>query len=277
MRFSVFHETIYNYAKPIRLGEHQIRLTPRPDAGVIVSRKLAVEPTPVARRTALDAFGNTIEHVAFEGETDRFRILSVFELDLASPAPLGPLALPPLPWAGTSAELAPYLVNAEGGADVAEFSARVAAQADDDPLRFLDRLNALLYADFRHDIRDNGGARTPSETLKLGHGACRDLTALFLACCRLQGVAARFVSGYQAHADTPDGRRHLHAWPEAWLPGGAGWRGYDPTHGLDVFDGHVALAAAPNQWPTMPVEGGYWGEAVDSTLAYEVRIETSGG
>jgi transglutaminase-like putative cysteine protease len=273
MRFSVSHETIYRYARPIRLGEHRIRLMPRSDAGVLVSRELVIEPAPVARRTEPDAFGNTIEHVAFEGATDRFRILSAFELDLLAPAPIGSLVLPPLPWAAGDADLTPYLANSGADAVVAEFAARIAGEAEGEALRFLDRLNAVLYADFRHDIRDSGAARKPSETLKLGHGACRDLTGLFLACCRLQGIAARFVSGYQAHADTPDGRRHLHAWAEAHVPG-AGWLGYDPTHGLEVFDGHVALAAAPDQWPTMPVEGGYWGDAVDSKLEYEVRIET---
>ena len=80
---------------------------------------------------------------------------------------------------------------------------------------------------------------------------------LFLAACRSLGLPARFVSGYQAHAETPDGRRHLHAWAQARLPG-LGWRGYDPTHGLAVADGHVALCAAPEQGATMPVEGGYW-------------------
>ena len=121
-------------------------------------------------------------------------------------------------------------------------------------LAFLDRLNETLFTQIGHDIRPEGPARPPEETLKLGHGACRDVTNLFLAACRSLGVPARFVSGYQAHADTPDGRRHLHAWPEAFVAG-LGWRAYDPTHGLTVSDGHVALAAAPDQAGTMPVEG----------------------
>ena len=100
------------------------------------------------------------------------------------------------------------------------------------------------------------------------------MTALFCAACRSLGVPARFVSGYQAEADTPDGRRHLHAWPEAFAPD-LGWLGYDPTHGLDVSDGHVALCAAPDQARTMPVEGGYYGAGVTSTLSYAIEIATS--
>ena len=91
--------------------------------------------------------------------------------------------------------------------------------------------------------------------------------------CRSLGIAARFDSGYQAQADTPDGRRHLHAWPEVFLPG-LGWRGFDPTHGIAVTDGHVALCAAPDQADTMPVEGGFYGEGITATLDYRVEIAT---
>lgn len=91
------------------------------------------------------------------------------------------------------------------------------------------------------------------------------------ACCSL-GMPARFVSGYQAFSERLDNRRHMHAWPEVFLPG-LGWRGYDPTHGEAVADGHVGLAAAPDQAATMPVEGGFWGDGVTSTLEYRLDIE----
>ncbi len=97
---------------------------------------------------------------------------------------------------------------------------------------------------------------------------------LFIAAARSQGLAARFVSGYQAEADTPDGRRHLHAWPEVFLPG-IGWRGYDPTQGVPVTDGHVATRAAPassRRSDRRRLLSG--GRAFASTLSYEVRIET---
>jgi transglutaminase-like putative cysteine protease len=105
-------------------------------------------------------------------------------------------------------------------------------------------------------------------------GACRDLTVLFLAVSRSLGLPGRFCSGYQAAADTPDGQRYLHAWPEVFLPG-VGWRGWDPTHGVPAGEGHVALCAAPDQAGTMPVVGGYYfGDSITATLDFEVRITT---
>ena len=64
--------------------------------------------------------------------------------------------------------------------------------------------------------------------------------------------------------------RHLHAWPELYIPG-CGWRGFDPTRGIPVTNGHVPVAAAPVQAGAMPVEGSYFGDAT-SMLSYEVRI-----
>jgi transglutaminase-like putative cysteine protease len=58
-----------------------------------------------------------------------------------------------------------------------------------------------------------------------------------------------------------------------FLPG-LGWRGFDPTHGIAVTDGHVALCAAPDQADTMPVDGGFYGDGVTSTLEYRVQIGT---
>ena len=272
MRFSVRHQTIYRYASPVRLAAHRLRLTPRPDAGALLSRTLVVEPAPTRREEALDAFGNLVARLEFEGLTDVFRIDSRFEVEI-SPAPARVASPAPLPWRPEPRDANAAYLEGEADGAVRAFARRLAVESGADPLGFLDRLNRTLYRDIRHDIRPDGAARPPEETLALGHGACRDVTALFCAACRSLGVPVRFVSGYQAHADTPDGRRHLHAWAEAFAPG-LGWRGYDPTHGVNVSDGHVALAVAPGQAATMPVEGGYYGAAVSSTLDYAIEIAT---
>ena len=274
MRFSVRHQTIYRYSAPVRLAAHVLRFNPRPDAGALIERALIVEPEPVKWEDRLDRFGNLATRVEFAGLSDVFRIDSRFAVDVA-PAPAAlPGARRPLPWLTDFRDPNAVYVGAEDAdGTVRAFARRLAVESGGDPLAFLDRLNARLYRDIRHDIRPDGAARPPEETLALGHGACRDVTMLFLAACRSLGVPARFVSGYQAHAETPDGRRHLHAWPEAFLPG-LGWRAYDPTHGLEVSDGHVALAAAPDQAATMPVEGGFFGDGVTSTLTAAIDIAT---
>ena len=57
-----------------------------------------------------------------------------------------------------------------------------------------------------------------------------------------------------------------------YLPG-AGWRGFDPTHGEAVVDTHVTVAAAAHARDTMPVTGVFNGKGATSTLDYTVKIE----
>lgn len=270
MRFVVQHETHYRYSAPVTLAPHLLRLTPRAES--FIERRLTLHPAPIQQTEREDAYGNRVTDAAFEGETTFLRIESRFILETAAPPP-APAAAPPLPWPLPEAKVAAFLPPQETHESVRAFASDLAAGVGGDPSAFLERLTRTLYERTDRRIRLEGAANTPEETLASGTGACRDLTVLFIAACRSLGVPARFVSGYQAQAETPDGERHLHAWPEAFLPG-AGWRGYDPTHGLPVADGHVALCAAPTQADAMPVEGGFYGSGVRSTLDFSVRIET---
>ena len=274
MRFTVCHETIYRYSAPVSLSPHLLRLNPRAEGAAILERSLTVDPKPIAFREETDRFGNRVTHLDFEGFSDRLRIESRFDLETVAPEPFAGLGAPPLPWSGGPDDpMAQYRSGEAQEPAVREFASALASESRWQVLLFLDRLNRALFARMRHEIRAEGAAWSPERTLVAGGGACRDVTALFMAACRSLGIAARFVSGYQAEADTPDGRRHLHAWPEAFLPG-VGWRGFDPTHGLAVTDGHVALCAAPDQAATMPIEGGFYGDGVASTLEYDVQIAT---
>jgi len=272
MRFSVHHETLYRYSEPVRLAPHLLRLNPRADGARVLTGSVTVEPAPAARHESTDRFGNRITHVSFEGLSDLLRIDSCFDLDIPTAAPWCDPGLPRLPWlASRRDELADYRPDCGHDVAVAAFAAALASESGWAALPFLDRLCQTLFTRLDRHIRLEGAAQAPAQTLASGRGACRDLTVLFMAACRSLGIAARFVSGYQAHADTPDGHRHLHAWPEVFLPG-AGWRGFDPTHGTAVTDGHLALCAAPDQAATMPIEGSFYGNGVTATLDYRVRI-----
>jgi transglutaminase-like putative cysteine protease len=63
----------------------------------------------------------------------------------------------------------------------------------------------------------------------------------------------------------------MHAWPEAFLPGG-GWRDYDPTESTPITDHHVAVAASHESAGAAPIQGAYFGESVPSTMEALVQI-----
>lgn len=277
MRFAVRHETVYRYDVPVVLGPHVLRLTPRGEHPP-QARSLVVSPEPVVLRDEPDEHGNTITRVIFSGEaTQVLRIESRFEVITSTP-PTASDALASLPWARPPFdELGAYRPGNEAvDFNVATFAHALAADVGHHPLQFLDHLCRTMHARADKRVRTSGDARSPAETLATWQGACRDLTVLFLAVARSLGLPARFCSGYQAAAQTPDGRHYLHAWPEVFIPG-AGWRGWDPTHGIPVGDGHVALCAAPAQAGTMPVAGGFsfQGPSVTSTLDFDLRITTT--
>lgn len=271
MRFTVRHLTRYGYSAPVRLGPQRLRLSPRTEGVTLHSAEIAVTPAPVTRVDRTDVWGNPLTRLTFGRKTRELVIESRFTLDTHAPASPAE-ALPALPW-GAPAPSA-FLPREAVDPEVAAFAANLAAATRGRTEAFLSALNETLFTRTDRHIRLTGNAQTPAETLATAKGACRDLTMLFIAVARTQGIPARFVSGYQAQAESVDGRRHLHAWPEVLLPG-QGWRGYDPTHGVPVTDGHVALCVAPGQAGTLPLEGGFRGPEVTTTLDYEVVIDTA--
>lgn len=275
VHFVVRHETRYRYSVPVVLAPHLLRLTPRPGYAMR-ARTIVVRPEPVEQRDELDAFGNPITRVVFNGATtDALSIESRFELETDVPAaPIATSAetLPlPLPFADQLAAYRPAHSNVDP--NVAAFARAVATEVGYAPVAFLEHLCRTIHRRAQKHVRPSGDAQSAAETLATWRGACRDFTVLFLAAARSLGLPARFCSGYQAAADTPDGRSYLHAWPEVFVPG-LGWRGWDPTHGIPVTDGHVALCAAPDQVGTMPVAGSYSfiGASLTSTLDFNLEI-----
>jgi len=232
-----------------------------------------IEPEPRILREVSDSWGNSIVEIEFEGSTNVLGINSSFELKTDEQRrPLLGTELPLLPWRQASGnDVTAFAMTEQVEPSVQNFALEIAHASGLRARDFLDQLNRTLFDRTDRHIRADGAAHSPAHTLATRQGACRDLAVLFMAACRSVGIASRFVSGYQARSERADGKRYLHAWPEAFLPG-TGWLGFDPTHGTPVADGHVALCAAPSQSATMPVEGGFYGSGVTSTLTYDVSI-----
>jgi transglutaminase-like putative cysteine protease len=85
---------------------------------------------------------------------------------------------------------------------------------------------------------------------------------------RCFGFAARFVSGYSFTALPPEQAGSTHAWAEVFLPG-AGWKGFDPTHGVIVGDTHIPVAVARQPESVPPIAGTFGGA---SLLSMQVGV-----
>lgn len=292
MLYTIRHITRYAFSRPVFLEPHTVRLQPRSDGGQMLRRfKLSIDPAPAGRTDLLDAEGNVATRCWFNGLTPSLTITThstvetlrsnAFDFLLAA----GGTQLPPTYGKREAASLAPCLRRAhmtngngegegEAGHDpVAMLAREVADRAGHDPAQFLTVLTQRLNTDLTVVIREEGDPWTPTQTLREGRGACRDLTVLFVDICRVMGLAARFVSGYQ-EGDPQQDRRDLHAWAEAYLPGG-GWRGYDPTLGLVVADTHIPLAASWTPSGAAPLSGAFRGTGAQASLTHEVHLEAA--
>ena len=277
MRFSVRQTTTYRYSIPVFLEPHTIRLRPRSDPSHReLSWEMAIEPEPVRIGWALDAEGNSVAYAWFNDLQASLHITSSFTLATHRNNAFDFL------WIDDSDRLG---FHYQEHANLTRFlhpspspgalTTEILAIAGGGTANFLNLLNQRINQSFKVVIRETGHARSPEETLSLGEGACRDLTVLFVSCCRDAGLAARFVSGYQA-GDPDTEERHLHAWAEVYLPGG-GWRGFDPTLGLAVTDQHIAVATAPSAAGAAPISGSFRGTGATAELETLIHLETSAG
>lgn len=279
MLFTIRHRTQYSYSQPVRLSPQCLRFHPRDDgAQRVIEHRLEISPLPQGRNDHIDLEGNRVTQVWFESDTERLEVNLTMQVETLRCNPFDfvldreAVSLP-IDHAHDVICARAYLERTEADDAVTAFAAELSLAVDRDTLRFVDRLNHELFTDFNHIHRETGIPQSPAMTLQSRQGACRDLAVLFVDCCRTEGVAARFASGYQ-RGNLQSERRHLHAWPEVYLPG-AGWRGFDPTHGQAIADTHVTIAAAAHPKDTMPVSGVFTGLGASSSLDYDLRIEVS--
>lgn len=278
MRFVIDHQCRYRYDVPVALGTHTLRLSPNSRDVRVQSQELCVAPDPSNRTSRVDRFGNRVIELEFLSTSRELCIDSHLVVDTLPPPAL-PWNLPLLPWAFDASLPIEYYGRAVATPAVRTFAEALARETNFLPVPFLDRLASAVFERTSHGFRLNGPALAGADTLATGRGACRDFAVLFMEASRCLGIASCFVSGYQSRPQgggASDPQSFLHAWAEVSLPG-FGYFAWDPTHGIRVDEAYVALARAPDQADTMPVEGllSFESGTMNSTLDSSVRIATA--
>lgn len=279
MKIYVTHSTVYHYDFPVYLEPHIFRLRPRMSSSqLLLAFDLEVTPKPAGITECLDQDGNLAMNAWFSGPSNEMRVTSRFTVQLLRANPFDYVI------AGKSLQLAmwypeplctaltPYRLDGLVADSVRRYAKSVAASAFWNALTFLLDLCHDIHRICRQVVRPTGAPWTSEATLQQREGSCRDLAVLFCDACRVMGIAARFVSGYElatAGSDDP----YMHAWAEVYLPG-IGWRGYDPSRGLAVSNGHVAVAAGFDHDLAAPVAGwysGYSGSRMETSIQMKVE------
>jgi transglutaminase-like putative cysteine protease len=278
MKITVSHSTVYRYDFPVYLEPHIFRLRPRTNCDQkLLTFNIQIEPTPAGTTECLDQDGTNALNAWFDAPTRELKVLSRFCVEMLRENPFDyvltgeSLSLPLRYLDPLCAALTPYRNEVYVAEVVRQYANSIACNARWNTLLFLTALSRDLYQTCRQVIRPYGPPWPSDRTLSSLEGSCRDLAVLFCDVCRVIGIAARFVSGYEcAAASSQDS--YMHAWAEVYLPG-IGWRGYDPSRGIAVANGHVAVAAGFVHDLASPVAGWYAGRSgshMEATLSLQV-------
>ena len=283
MRLKIENWMRYAYDKPVGFSTHVVRLYPRTDQSILTHHHhtaINLESDIQYRR---DLFDNLVANCFLPKPGDVLEIRVELELELWPKNPfhflLAPHALQ-LPLEYTPEEeriLTPYkIIASEEQAETGEIW-RLDGQRD--TVGALVELAKTLRAEIAYEVRLEGDARPPAQTLELRSGACRDTSLLCATILRKIGLAVRVVSGFlcEFHVDVKDRRAEsgLHAWIEVYLPG-AGWIGIDPTNGTFCDHRFIPTAVGIRMQDIAPVQGSFFGNATghfDSHLDLRILTE----
>lgn len=289
IKVALEHYTAYEFARPVTVQPHVIRLRPAPHSRTpIEAYSLEISPKEHFINWQQDPFGNWLARVVFPEKVSRLEITVGLVADMMVVNPLDffiesyaerfPFAYQP----ALAADLAPYLRPVGDSDRVGGWMTDLPSLPDDGvpTVKFLADLNRAVYRDVGYSLRMEAGVQTPDHTLESGIGSCRDSAWLLVSILRRYGLAARFVSGYlvqlapdRAALDGPAGPTQdftdLHAWAEVFVPG-AGWIGLDPTSALFAGEGHIPLSATPDPSSAAPISGST--EPVEVTFFFRNEV-----
>lgn len=264
MQLIIRHETIYRYSAPLSYTIQQLRLSPRADAHQhTLSWNIS---TSGQRHAFFDAFGNVSHTLTVTGVHDQVRIVASGIVQMA------PLDRGRLLDAGV---ISPLVFTVPTLLLEADETLRAFASAH---LQSSPGTRHLLH--LAEAIRDTVAYRTGAtavtssarDALALGEGVCQDHAHLFLACCHVHGIPARYVSGYVDPGDTAHAATH--AWIDAWAEddGFSGWVSIDVTNACFASDAHCRIAVGRDYTSAAPVRGVRHGGGTESL---SVKVDVS--
>ncbi len=286
---TVAHSTRYSYRQPVGFGEHRLMVRPRESYDQrLIETRLVIDPEPVEVRWLHDVFGNGVAIARFDKK--RATELSFESFVRMDHDPIAQETIAVENYARTypftySSEDMPDLLrsiernHADPHRKVDDWARRfLRGDGPTDTLAMLSEMTATIRREFTYVGRPEKGTQTPTETLKLGRGTCRDFAVLMIEAVRSLGLAARFVSGYVYNPSRGEGRvggGNTHAWVRIFLPG-SGWLEFDPTNGIVGNRGLIRVAVARDPAQAVPLSGSWFGFPSSSTgmhVSVEIHLE----
>lgn len=253
MKLSIEHRTEYRYHAHVAHSTQYLRLTPRASARQRILHWELDMPEQASRTT--DAFGNVLHVLTMDRPHDSISIAARGEVEITDDGREDDdQRLSPLVYRRFTAMTRPNEL-------IREFAGRF----DGKPVHErLAEMSALLLELMPYTPGATAVTSTAAEAFAGGRGVCQDHTHVFLSCCCVLGIPARYVSGYLYTDDS----RHVasHAWAEVWL--GDHWYTYDVTNQMSEPARHLKLAVGMDYLDACPVRGVRYGGGEESMSAF---------
>ena len=277
-RLHIAHETRYDFSNEVFLDPHYLRFKPRTTPyNRLISNDLRITPEPSNQKTLSDAENNLIELYHFHGMHKALEIRATSEVMLNENNPYDFVVFPE-DYLDMPFQYSPMLKSVLGATlfttqmqpSLMSYGTSIMESTYFKTLAFINALTEQIHADFIRESRLEGVPYEADQTFHQKRGSCRDLSWMQIQLLRNLGIAARFVSGYY-FMGSESTAHELHAWVEAYIPG-AGWLGFDPSHGSMAGSCHIPICSSAYYQHTMPVTGSYRGYAY-SSMSTRLSIE----
>ena len=264
MLLNISHTTTYRYDLPVPYALQRLRLTPQNSSSQTVHNWSVRFHGAVKEATFSDGFNNICELIRHERSAQEISITA--EGAVTTHGNTGVFGedkrLSPLWMYTRQTEL-----TAPGGG-ISELAMSYGTVPD--RLELLHSLMGMVASRMRYEIGTTDVETAAEAALLAGHGVCQDLTHVFCAAARLNGIPARYVSGYLM-MDGVEHQAASHAWAEAHV-GGLGWVGFDPANNMSPDERYVRIAAGLDYRDAAPISGIRLGSGREK-LEVSVKVE----
>jgi len=240
MHLSITHTTQYSYSQPLLYSIQQLKLTPQDGFGQRV-KHWSISVNGQLYEYA-DAYGNVVHSLVVDGNSSEIKIVAKGEVETGLTHAESQEDLP----------LTIYLRDTNLTQADANIRALSLAFGEVSSIADLQKLSQAIVARVPYAKGATGVYTTASQALEAGTGVCQDHAHIFIACCRVLNIPARYVSGYlfTEHNDLLES----HAWVDAWLDE-FGWVSIDVSNQCLVNGAHVRLAVGLDYHDASPVSG----------------------
>lgn len=257
MLLTIEHHTNYTYSEPVNYTIQQLRLTPLEGFGQRVSKweiRVSGNLHPIQ-----DTHGNATHMLVVDGEHSEINIIACGEVETG-------LIIPPIE------NLLPTIIYLRStpltaaDAAITSFALTFAQQAasPDALIKLAQAITKIVpYVKGKTEVET-----TAAKAFELGAGVWQDQAHIFISCCRILGLPARYVSGYlynQAKSVMEN-----HACVDVWLDN-TGWYSIDVSNCCLVTGNHVRLAVGLDYRDACPISGTRIGGGKE-TMTVSVKV-----